>query len=379
MGEWSRLAADHTEKPEQLTSIKLEDIIVDYGIFARLVTSNYRHFQPASVASWQEEHGRAIEAAVEGSRYDGLVAVRRFEAALAIEAFAQHYLQDSFASGHMGFNRVASSNAAALTYHDANSRRGRCVADQHGALWYTFGDDALCPPYQKEYCRYRELPPYAKRLIDVATASLREVLEAFVRGDVAAVDSENVWDQMPAFSKRDAGRPADCIAGGEWESLRTIQRPAQSVSTVEFLTVVDNSIYQPAPRALVLGISRDFIYTIPIGDRVIQNRIFVAGGATVSEIGRRSYVLGYAYLWHLGTSFRGTVTHELGLGQMLFYLPKGKGYREYRNSSAHILYGMNIEVGRVFLRLLVGPSSSCCGSSGLHASAGVGYVRKAKQ
>jgi hypothetical protein len=61
-------------------------------------------------------------------------------------AFADHYLQDSYASGHMGFNRRASSAAAAKVFHDYWNRRGRVVSNRAGARWLAYGDGRLGGP-----------------------------------------------------------------------------------------------------------------------------------------------------------------------------------------------------------------------------------------
>src|SRR5688572_26541312 len=39
-GDWSRLAADHTETPDQLTSARLGDLVVGYGHMASIAINN---------------------------------------------------------------------------------------------------------------------------------------------------------------------------------------------------------------------------------------------------------------------------------------------------------------------------------------------------
>lgn len=109
VGEWSALAGDHVDTPRQLTSIRLGDAVVDVGRFAQRVVQNYRHFHPAVVTSWREYHFQSLEAARRAAAVGGLNEVVEFESALALQAFAQHFLQDSFSSGHRS-SRCGSSD-----------------------------------------------------------------------------------------------------------------------------------------------------------------------------------------------------------------------------------------------------------------------------
>ena len=103
-------------------------------------------------------------------------------------AFADHYLQDSFAAGHMGFNRAASSAAAAKSFHDAWNARGRVATDRAGHRWVTFGDGRLDDPANEEGRRH---------LIEAATLSVRGVLTAFVLGARVPADEIAVWQILP--------------------------------------------------------------------------------------------------------------------------------------------------------------------------------------
>ena len=138
-----------------------------------LALENSAHFNPASTRSWAEYHQQAIAYALVGAGGEGLTAVEQFQLALLESAFADHYLQDSFAAGHMGFNRAASSAAAAKSFHDAWNARGRVATDRAGDRWVTFGDGRLDDPANAEGRRH---------VMDAATLSIRGVLTAFVLG-----------------------------------------------------------------------------------------------------------------------------------------------------------------------------------------------------
>ena len=107
-GDWSMLAADHVMSPAQLTASRLGGRVGGYRRMARIAIDNVEHFHPDSFGAWRDNHGMALELAAKASAASGIPLDKSFEGALAAEAFAQHYLQDSFAAGHMGFNRLTS-------------------------------------------------------------------------------------------------------------------------------------------------------------------------------------------------------------------------------------------------------------------------------
>ena len=119
-------------------------------VYYLLALENSAHFNPTSTRSWAEYHQQAIVYALAGAAGEGLTSVEQLQLALFESAFADHYLQDSFAAGHMGFNRAASSAAAAKSFHDAWNARGRVATDRAGHRWVTFGDGRLDNPANEE-------------------------------------------------------------------------------------------------------------------------------------------------------------------------------------------------------------------------------------
>ena len=153
-----------------------------------LALENSAHFNPTSTRSWAEYHQQAIAYALVGAAGQGLTTVEQFQLALFESAFADHYLQDSFAAGHMGFNRAASSAAAAKSFHDAWNARGRVATDRAGDRWVTFGDSRLDDPANAEGRRH---------VLEAATLSIRGVLTAFVLGARVPDDEIAVWQLLP--------------------------------------------------------------------------------------------------------------------------------------------------------------------------------------
>jgi len=367
MGEWSALAADHTRSPDELMSIQLGDILVDYRVMTKIAVTNYRHFHPASVLSWRTEHLKSLDLAVAASQTTTTRLVENFERALAVQAFAQHYLQDSFASGHMAFNRVASSNAAALAYHNAESRRGRCVSSLSGEIWITYGDGHLDDAANAQGKQV---------VVTAATLSLYDFLSTFVTGAILTNRWQETLFQIPAFYK---ARPigsvqADCAAPVEFSPLRTVSTPAESIITFDFMTVADRSLWRGDPIVVgtIVGASFQFMYTIPLRYRVIQNRLFVGAGASTQQPGPRAFLLDVTYLWHVGTSLNGTLTHEVGIGQHFYWSYRGR----YETASIRGLYAVSIEAGRVYVRLQAGAAKGWYGGWAPHVSAGVGWVHR---
>ena len=267
-GEWSALAADHAQTPEQLNSIQLGDIAIDYRSMAENAVTNYRHFHPVSVTSWRTEHFSALEAVASAATKTGIPLVEAFEKGMAIEAFAQHYLQDSFAAGHMGFNRVGSSKAASLAYHNEASIRGRCVANVKGEAWVTYGDGNL-----------NRSPDGWKHAVLTSSLSWYDFLATFVSGVPVTTRWQLVWAEFPAYYKDDeSGAVAPCTYDADMKALRTVSRTAGSVTTFDSMTVADGTMWggDPVVVGVIFGGSVEWVYTIPVGYRQLQSRLLEA-------------------------------------------------------------------------------------------------------
>src|SRR5262249_55167533 len=116
---------------------------VHHALLARV---NSTHFHPFASRQWREYHLRALQHALEAAGKSGMAMIEEFEKAFFESAYADHFLQDGFAAGHMGFNRPASSGAAAYSFHNAWNARGRVVQSRNGDTWTTHGDNLLDDP-----------------------------------------------------------------------------------------------------------------------------------------------------------------------------------------------------------------------------------------
>jgi len=342
--------------------------------------NNYKHFYPASVTLWRHDHTHAMESAIALSNTSSIELAEQFEQALAIEAFAQHYLQDSFASGHMGFNRLASSNATALAYHDRMSREGRCVANEMGEAWFTFGDDHL-----------NDSSVAAEHVVAASAESFSDFLDSFVSGSRSPNRWQEVWSKFPAtFSNNPL--PSQCTYASDWPSLRSVGQPAPGVSSIEVFSVNDYSIYRPgftpgapapAARAWMIGLSHDTRVPIIIGYRELHTRVFASIGYTVRQTGPHELYVDWGWAAQVGESARGLFTHEVGIGESFVYSPRRifrgnssapPGYwYSFHSSSLRLFYGLRIEAGPIYIRAQAGEAYSY-GRRGSHISIGLGAV-----
>ena len=98
----------------------------DFTTEALLARTNWNHFFPLAEREWEENHFEALEYADAAKemlkRNQFSQAKKDMQTALVYEAFALHFLQDTFASGHQyprAFDRVYKrSGFRSKTYHD---------------------------------------------------------------------------------------------------------------------------------------------------------------------------------------------------------------------------------------------------------------------
>jgi hypothetical protein len=327
-----------------------------------LALENSDHFNPMSTQSWADYHEKAIGEALAGARSEGLETVRRFQLALQESAFADHFLQDSFAAGHMGFNRTASSAAASKSFHDAWNARGRVVTDRNGDRWVTFGDGRLNEPANEDGRRHVQA---------AATMSVRNVLRAFVLGARAPDEELALWRALPF----------------------TIQAPEINVGVVEIFTRKDD----PAERQLVpllktiRPVRKDTVLTASVwsatpfsdvDDGVVAAvaglelaipylpaQSYLGAGGTLDEpAGRHSLVIDTGLLFPLGLSFSGLISHQLNTTASWLI-------RSGVTAIIHAEYQINVELGDFIIHLGAGlleivPDPR----TGWYAAAGIGYT-----
>ena len=187
-GEATMLAGDFLGDPGDFKSPQGSWRFRSRKSYWLLALENGAHFHPMSTYAWREHHETAVALALTAAAAQGLASLQAFEKAIHESAFADHFLQDSFCSGHMGFNRIASSAAASKSFHDAWNVRGRLVTDRAGRRWVTFGDGLLDNKENEDGRRH---------VLDASTLSIHSVLRAFVRGERSPQDELSVWQALP--------------------------------------------------------------------------------------------------------------------------------------------------------------------------------------
>ncbi len=155
-GEVVALAGDYYATPEELAA-ELTPAVADAirGVtpqdegtfllnthrgwfdYASLANENQDHFAPLSWARYALHHAEALKLAIN----------RNLDAALVRNAFADHFLTDAFASGHL---RVPRDALVGLTgalptrkMHDEENVYGLWVQSASGFVWRAYGDDHL--------------------------------------------------------------------------------------------------------------------------------------------------------------------------------------------------------------------------------------------
>ena len=138
-GQSVAIAGDHVGSPEALMSIAGQRAATSLTDYAFLALVNTAHFHPDAPRNWRTYHDRALVAAA--SQHDGGTMAANFERAFYTSAFADHFLQDTFAAGHAGFSRASSSAGASKAFHDIWNNAGRLVKAPTGRCWLQYGDN----------------------------------------------------------------------------------------------------------------------------------------------------------------------------------------------------------------------------------------------
>jgi hypothetical protein len=115
---------------------------VRFWRWATLAADNATHFQPTSQKEFSDY------------RSDVYSKDRRSQhSVFSYHAFSLHFLEDSFAAGHIGIDRSDEKFGAwgarqdyAHAYHDDLNWGGQYLKNNSGEIWYSYGDKNLCAP-----------------------------------------------------------------------------------------------------------------------------------------------------------------------------------------------------------------------------------------
>jgi hypothetical protein len=360
-GDATAIAGDFVGHPSELLSPAGAWRFSSPKHYYLLALENSSHFNPMATQDWREYHETALGHALTAATAQGLPAIDALEQGMRENAFADHLLQDSFASGHMGFNRRASSAAAAKRFHDHWNARGRFVTDRAGATFRTYGDGKLDAPEDAQGKAH---------VIGAATASVYDVMLTFVTGRMHPEASLAAWRLLP-FTIEAPQLVVDA------EALVTRRESARNVSQAPLLAMVVPTRKNTVAHAQVWTASPfsrgdptvAATATVELAIPVLPAQTSLGAGATLHRPdGRQALILEGGLLAHLGLGVDGLLSHEVAAAASVLFLHDVA-------TMIHGDYQLNVELGESLITLHGGLAWFLPGHDfGWYAALGFGYV-----
>ncbi len=341
-GQATALAGDRFGKPADFLSTRAGWKAASRKQYYALALGNSTHFHPHAPREWWRYHRQAVAHAIEASKSTGFDAVNGLQLAVFEAAFADHFLHDSFSSGHMGFNRAASSVAASLVYHDRWNGRGRVIRDRAGRSWKTYGDGNL------DSVGNADGRAHAVR---VATLSIEGVLRAFVLGTRDPDYELEIWRSLPfVIDAPELPSITDRILGvGTQDSsalhpLDAINWPARKDRVVDLTMLITGPL---SSSELTTAFLAGYHVSLPR----ISAPIHVGAGLTLPRGTRGVHFAAEIDITApLGLTNDGVLDHHLCAGALWSV--------DYKTVTGSIWGGylLNAELGRNLIQLQLGPA-----------------------
>lgn len=193
-GRNNSVAGDHAESPDKFETIDGRRLTVSIPHYLLLAEENFKHFHPHNLKE-HDGYNREAQGLARKAR-DQNPAKRNamFDRATYFGAFAQHFLEDAFSSGHGGFSRESSSNSGAKKYHDAVNTFGRTLYPQSSASLYKDGVEFFGDGH------FRMLDNTATRwFYEVQVVSALMWLETFIFGSPHSTRAEWLEQNKPLY------------------------------------------------------------------------------------------------------------------------------------------------------------------------------------
>ncbi len=344
-GKANGTAGDRISDPEEFLSSIGAFRATSRLHYLRLKIVNSDHFHPKTARQWRHFHRSALDRAVRASALAGVDQIDAFELAVYANAFADHFLQDAFCSGHMGFNRPASSASASLVFHETWNRRGRTVRNRDGASWRTYGDGALNVPENAEGRR---------RVIAATSMSIYGVLLAFVEGHRTPTHELAIWRNLPFTIEAPEIRSpleellaeiAERPQATGLEPLAAINQPVRRGLSVEAWSFGTGTFTRDRP---IVGLLAGIATPVPYWSPLVYGGL---GGSMVAERpSERRLTIEAGALRQIGLTNDGVVSHDLIVGV------NWRAGLALRRGSVLASYRVTAELGRILVRLQVGPA-----------------------
>ncbi|KAL1748022.1 fungal fucose-specific lectin-domain-containing protein [Schizophyllum fasciatum] len=153
-----------------------------------LARINWDHFGPDARTAYNAGHGLALQTAAGGD----------LEKAYTINAFADHFLEDSFSSGHLrtprrGLHRTAdlTADACAKFMHDEDCAIGLSVRNPAGESWACYGDKRALDEVAADNL---------KRCVAAVQSSADEIYAAYTNKTVPSPSNYKAWTIAPTLA-----------------------------------------------------------------------------------------------------------------------------------------------------------------------------------
>jgi hypothetical protein len=211
--------------------------------------------------------------------------------AFLFNAFADHFLEDSFAPGHMVVNRtIFGGFIDNKALHDFYNKAGLEVMNLRGDVWRSYGDHLLFRDPSKwktaesyDGLAFSEMPEAAARAVEAVTQSILEVWRAYGQGRRG--EGADVLARIPDDPERLQG-----FFLGEFKALSLMPLPFNS----------DLSEYKLPPHRLAelervnapLA-HRDFVKTRVANSVLVQLGTYDMAGTPLEMVGARVDVTGW--------------------------------------------------------------------------------------
>jgi len=158
-----------------------------------LALINLDHFGQDARAAYNAGHTAALQKAAKSK------APKDLEDAYALNAFADHFLQDSFAAGHLRVPRRTlhasgdkrfDRDICSQYMHSEDNTLGLKVKNPRGESWTAYGDSKLADKENEENL---------KKCFAALAVSAEEVFQAWKTGKVPAPSSYGAWQHAPTL------------------------------------------------------------------------------------------------------------------------------------------------------------------------------------
>ena len=261
-------------------------VLTHPGRYINLATVNMDHFGADAVTAYLAGHGLAVKQAaqLQGQDPNSRAVQMKLLQCYGFNAFADHFLTDLFAGGHVRTPRRAlwvtpqtiagETGLLARAAHNEENEDGLHVQNARGDQWIAYGDGKELDDVNR--------PNFAKAIAAVQ-ASADEVYQAFVTGVGTAPSPPSALQYIPTLDF--TARPT----------------PGGPNHAPLFWADGQNNVYRRGGASGLWPDKNNYDYVFPFSDAemVAQVKNFITGGTTTTSVA--CYVInGSSITWQWG-------------------------------------------------------------------------------